>query len=1524
MPIPTETLWNIRRLNVVFAISAAAMLGSLGWMLWHDHNRDWRHTQTAYFNLRSALAHFTALAYESPEEQAKHAALTAALDQAQAELDSPEIKGRLDELKREEQELAGKLQGAALAFGNRNAQIAVTVFDYEEAKAIHGIDHPATVAMKAKYDADLADLAVFKAKKDDIEDRLREKTTELKKYDAGRKAAAKDLAAYEKGLNDAVKQDTSFGPGWARGTINFPILDYAAPKGTLGRQEVRQVFMPDVRFNFNFVDSYVTDRCITCHVAIDQPDLTEENFVKQSEAALHTQRVSEIIRKAGEALVQTLAQRLAAETTSDFPPDRLAKPSDPTDEAGRRQQEVRRRFVDILVKVANDYLHEIKRPGIPADRIWETLTDSPLDRGIVQSRIESAFRAILAAAPPSNADGKKLTYEKMDSRQKKAYFTSLTAAMNLYLTHEGRPEVSLDTVHTAHPRLDLFVSQDSPHDMKKMGCTVCHEGSGHDTDFVLAAHTPKNEEEEKIWKEKYYVREAGLPLATFHLVEEYWERPMLLPKYVSASCAKCHYDIYDLQRYRSETLEEASNLVNGRELFTKIGCINCHVVTGLTDSPRVGPDLAYVADKLSTGFMEHWIDYPNDFRPSTIMPHFFHQENNLPSSANQEFDPDPVLRTTTEIKAITHYLKTLSRPYDAMPLPEGIEGDPKHGEQLFTSIGCLGCHANLDAHDPLDDAGRTFAQKWIIEDLVFETADTQVKQLTRRGKEPDPEAVQGFIDQAQAAAKKILDKMSKNDRVRYAMRRFTPQRRRHALNASKAEIVAADIEGRDPDPLRLYVPPAFTRHAPELSGMGTKLVNDPNNPRQLARGRRWLYGWLRDPRHYSPKTVMPRMFRDDYYQGLSAKERRAKDDQDMMDVTEYLLSLRNDDFDTAPMPDTPEQDKEMQRLILMLLGGQNTESVAKKILHDTKMDPSEPYGPLTRAVVAQTYRSFGGGTEGKHQVAAIIEAKSSRLHDRQRLFLGMKMISHYGCYACHNIAGFEDAARPGTDMNRWAQKFKSQLDFAFYSSTFDKEREEDPQMFGNLYRDEPEFEHLVRDIRDRPWQLIRGQGGNVPQEILHNHAAFAYHKLRNPRIWDRAKYKKPYEKLKMPNFFLTQAEATALTTFLLSREPDVTESVRINYEDTAIGRISRGRALAYELNCIGCHTIEGGGEAMIHQYYSDDLGVDDNFPFGARFKPPLLWGEGAKIQYDWLFSFLNNVEMLRPWLNVRMPSFYLTTAQATTLVEYFAGLSQHESGLLADELTPVVKYLQQAHASSDASGADAHWFTENRFTDTADFLKRYALIHEQVRPYAFDDSAATTPGERAEAIAPGFDTVLGRSKFLTSLFDVAFPYSDPIAHTVDDNDFRDGEDLFFDQKCLACHVAGDPTVPGTTTDIKAPNFALTYKRLRYEWVIKWLQDPQAIQPGANMPQIFQGGSSAYASLPEEVRVEKEAQFGKTAREQTSLLVDYLFALGQRRHTAIQPGALEKPSEAQSSEEADFDDEGNSDDKQKEEEFDFDD
>ncbi len=1480
MPVPTETFNNIKRLNVVFAVTALITLASTGWMFWHDYNRPWRHMQTNYFNVRSAMARFDVLGYASPEEKARRAALVDAVDKAQLELGDHREEER--ELLEREKVLTGQLQGVSLTYGNMNAEMQVRDFNYEEARTLSGENDPKTLAIKEENERAEKALSEVKTRKDHVEDALKGVKSQIKELYRNRTVAQKALAAYDKGLNDAKRLDSMYGPGFKRMAFNIPLLDYLAPKDTPGHEEVRQVYTKAIRFDYNFVDSYTTDRCITCHMGIDDPNLSLESFVRRTEKAMLSDDVRDVLRRENVRMRQEMSERLAgAGYDSEFAHQDVAS----------MDRAIREKFIKTLVATVNEYLRGASRPPISAAPIvskWAEAKD--VTRGKLDDEITQAFDRVLTAAPPMAQGGKgPLTFGQMSESQKMAYVGSLTAAMNTYLTDQGRPKINFREEVRAHPHLDLYLSPNSAHPMKIMGCTVCHEGAGQDTDFILAAHTPKTHDEEKDWKREYYVREMGIPLATFTLVEEFWERPMLLPGYTSASCRKCHQQTFDIERYKTERLASARPLVEGRDLFTSLGCINCHAVDGLTDSRRVGTDLTHVGEKLSTGFIQRWVDYPSNFRPSTRMPHFFHQENNVAASAN-EFDTDPVVRTQAEIEAITHYLKTFSKPLKFEPLPKGITGDPKRGEELFASIGCFACHANLDAKDPLSESGQTVGERWITDDLVF-----------REGISAED-------------AKKRYDAMSKDERARYAMRKLTPHEREKALARAFEEEIAADREGRDPDAKLMHIPAAFTRNAPELSGIGTKLVNDSNDPQQVERGKIWLYNWLLDPRHYSSYTRMPQLFRDHYYQYDSPEEQRKKNDQDIMDVSAFLLTLRNDDFKPEPFPEDDAHVEEMQRQILGILGGQNTEGVSQKILQDEKIDPADPYGRLTSAIVAQAYKSFGGGEDGKKAVAALID-KSIRglspekgLVFRQQLFFGMKMISHYGCSACHTIPGFEDATRPGTDLSLWAQKFMSQLDFAFYSPAFESEIEEQSDVFGKLYIDKPEYAHLIRDVGEDP-----------PTEILHNHASFAYHKLRNPRIWDRRKIKKPYEKLKMPNFYLDEEEARSLTTFLLSmREPHVTKDVQVSYNTTPNGKIAKGRALVRELNCIGCHKIEylEKAEPIIHQYYSPDTSLPDTVPFSIRFKPPLLWGEGAKIQYDWLFSFLNNVEMLRPWLKARMPSFHLTRDEATTLVEYFAGLSQSESAFLKKDLDPVIKYLQEAHSvvegnEKSAKEDSATWFLEDKYAQEAGDLSEYAQDHSQIGKYDLNPGDTNDPVKIAETLGPTYDKIVHRTTFLSNLFNVEFPFTDSRLHSVDDARFKLGEEFLYNQKCLACHVAGDPSVKGTTTDIKAPNFALAHKRLRYDWVLNWLQDPQAIQPGANMPQIFQGGS-AFAGVPEETKNQLEAKFGTTVAEQSTLLVDFLYNLGERGYTAIQPGGAQ-PAPAppeQKAPSADFDfDEG---------------
>jgi len=59
------------------------------------------------------------------------------------------------------------------------------------------------------------------------------------------------------------------------------------------------------------------------------------------------------------------------------------------------------------------------------------------------------------------------------------------------------------------------------------------------------------------------------------------------------------------------------------------------------------------------------------------------------------------------------------------------------------------------------------------------------------------------------------------------------------------------------------------------------------------------------------------------------------------------------------------------------------------------------------------------------------------------------------------------------------------------------------------------------------------------------------------------------------------------------------------------GTVVEGRRVMQQYNCVGCHEIEKRG-GFIRKYYQENLAL----------APPVLNGEGEKVQSQWFFSFL--------------------------------------------------------------------------------------------------------------------------------------------------------------------------------------------------------------------------------------------------------------------------------------------------------------
>jgi len=284
----------------------------------------------------------------------------------------------------------------------------------------------------------------------------------------------------------------------------------------------------------------------------------------------------------------------------------------------------------------------------------------------------------------------------------------------------------------------------------------------------------------------------------------------------------------------------------------------------------------------------------------------------------------------------------------------------------------------------------------------------------------------------------------------------------------------------------------------------------------------------------------------------------------------------------------------------------------------------------------------------------------------------------------------------------------------------------------------------------------------------------------------------------MPNFFFSEREAEALTTFLLSRiPPRVTDAVAVDYRGSTKGPIAEGRFLTRELNCIACHQIEDNAPT-IQQYFRRE--VAGQLHFDQTNAPPSLIGEGAKIQYDWLHRFLNQVVPLRPWLEVRMPSFHLTGDQATKIAAYFASLSQKDSTDLARAMEPIEEYVDgartkakknaEAGSGDEAADAGADWFEkENLRTQTA-ALRRFGVERRLARESDLNPLTASK-----DRLVRAHTDLLERVDFLRGLYDVDYPFVEPPSPPAPADRIDRGMRFINDMGCLKCHVLG-PMLPG--------------------------------------------------------------------------------------------------------------------------------
>ena len=307
------------------------------------------------------------------------------------------------------------------------------------------------------------------------------------------------------------------------------------------------------------------------------------------------------------------------------------------------------------------------------------------------------------------------------------------------------------------------------------------------------------------------------------------------------------------------------------------------------------------------------------------------------------------------------------------------------------------------------------------------------------------------------------------------------------------------------------------------------------------------------------------------------------------------------------------------------------------------------------------------------------------LDDQEVAKEGEELIIKYGCSGCHNIKGMEGQGKIGAELTEIGSKNIQFFDFG---------SEEKVGRFGSL---EKEILSLV-GLEDAEKNVGKARHTWIKA------------KLAKPRRFDE-------KNSLMPDFRLNEEEIEALSVLLAGLKKEKLEESYVYKSSEKEKCIAEGNKVLEKYNCMGCHQftidtlylkngnrLEGmvkleeedslffqlwrdneklerkagdtvqivkkhinsresaeGGEDIASLIIDYHVEVDGMMPEEAKvFTPPVLYGEGSKVQCAWLFSFLEEPVPLRPWLDIRMPTFSLSEEEATSISKYLAVVDEEE------------------------------------------------------------------------------------------------------------------------------------------------------------------------------------------------------------------------------------------------------------------------
>jgi mono/diheme cytochrome c family protein len=714
------------------------------------------------------------------------------------------------------------------------------------------------------------------------------------------------------------------------------------------------------------------------------------------------------------------------------------------------------------------------------------------------------------------------------------------ATVNPHKLTEGRVNE-----FAVHPRLELFVGANSKHPMERFGCSACHSGQGSATDFTLAAHTPNTAPQKDAWV-KQHDWEA----------QHMWDFPMLPQRFVESSCLKCHHEVTDL--VSSNNREEAPKLLRGYNLIKENGCFGCHEIAGIKAGREIGPDLRLEP-------------YPPLEDLTALERTKMEQDAENPPGHMRKVGPSLFrIKEKTNLDWVIKWIRAPRefRPDTKMPHFYGLSNNSKEvlAKEAPEQQDFPDAEINAVAHYLFKASGQ------YLNDIAAQhSADKQ-----------KPQAQKDDEDRLDALVARGKDKLNAEEQ-----KEFTAIRHRIKMRREKELTdLAPDHKGDPAEGRRLFTERgclACHSHEGTIKTQGSAGGNDfvpgvhsvaqfgPNLSQAVAKlgqtpgdkksARTWLIQWIMDPHVHSPRSRMP-------VTHLTANQ--------AADVAAWLLAQTptdlGPDWDQLAVPEPGiDKYKDLARVYLVRL---LPKSDIEKLLEKQEMN-QELFNDLPADEKEFVTNYKADQAEGlKH-------------------YVGRKAIGRLGCYACHDVPGFE-AFRPiGTGLNDWGKKDPGRLAFENIDN-FVEHHFYPVQTWsegGKIPGPKVTNEH-GHEVKQMPYEAF------FFNDLLHHgRTGYLHQKVLDPRSYDYGKKLAWDDRSRMPQFRFARAQRKegegdpdfaarawkdeadareAVMTFILGLVADpIPERMRNRPSGDRLAEV-KGRQVIDKYNCAGCHMIRPG------------------------------------------------------------------------------------------------------------------------------------------------------------------------------------------------------------------------------------------------------------------------------------------------------------------------------------------------------------